>query len=217
MSNLDFPAMRRAMVDSQLRTNAVSDPRVTAAIESVAREEFVPADRRATAYVDRAIPLSATRSMNPPLVTARLIVEAGIAPTDAVLVVGAASGYAAAVVAGLAHSVVALESDAALAGAAKAQLKGLPNVTVVTGDLAKGHAKGAPYDVILIDGAVEQIPDALIRQLADTGRLAAAVMDGGVSRLSIGYKAGAGFGLDPIMDADAVALPGFAKPKAFSF
>ncbi len=217
MSNLDFPAMRRAMVDSQLRTNAVSDPRVTAAIESVAREEFVPADRRATAYVDRAIPLSATRSMNPPLVTARLIVEAGIAPTDKVLVVGAASGYAAAVVAGLANAVIALESDAALAGAAKTQLKGLPNVTVISGDLAKGHAKGAPYDVILVDGAIEQVPDALIRQLAENGRLAAAVIDGGVSRLSIGYKAGAGFGLDPIMDADAVALPGFAKPKAFSF
>ncbi|MEY3702786.1 MAG: hypothetical protein RLZZ561_406 [Pseudomonadota bacterium] len=217
MSNLDFPAMRRAMVDSQLRTNAVSDPRVTAAIESVAREEFVPADRRATAYVDRAIPLSATRSMNPPLVTARLIVEAGIAPTDTVLVVGAASGYAAAVVAGLAGSVVALESDASLAAAAKAQLKGLPKVTVVTGDLAKGHTKGAPYDVILVDGAIEQVPDALIRQLAEKGRLAAAVMDGGVSRLSIGYKAGTGFGLDPIMDADAVALPGFEKPKAFSF
>jgi protein-L-isoaspartate(D-aspartate) O-methyltransferase len=217
VSNLDFPAMRRAMVDSQLRTNAVSDPRVTAAIESVAREEFVPADRRATAYVDRAIPLSATRSMNPPLVTARLIVEAGIAPTDKVLVVGAASGYAAAVVAGLANAVIALESDAALAGAAKTQLKGLPNVTVISGDLAKGHAKGAPYDVILVDGAIEQVPDALIRQLAENGRLAAAVIDGGVSRLSIGYKAGAGFGLDPIMDADAVALPGFAKPKAFSF
>ncbi len=217
MSNLDFPAMRRAMVDSQLRTNAVSDPRVTAAIESVAREEFVPADRRATAYVDRAIPLSATRSMNPPLVTARLIVEAGIAPTDKVLVVGAASGYAAAVVAGLASAVIALESDAALAGEAKTQLKGLPNVTVISGDLAKGHAKGAPYDVILVDGAIEQVPDALIRQLAENGRLAAAVIDGGVSRLSIGYKAGAGFGLDPIMDADAVALPGFAKPKALSF
>ena len=217
MSILDFPAMRRAMVDSQLRTNAVSDPRVTAAIESVAREEFVPADRRATAYVDRAIPLSATRSMNPPLVTARLIVEAEIAPTDRVLVVAAASGYAAAVVAGLASTVVALESDAALAAEAKAQLKGLPNVTVIAGDLAKGHAKGAPYDVILVDGAIEQVPDALIRQLAEKGRLAAAVMDGGVSRLSIGYKAGAGFGLDPILDADAVALPGFAKPKVFSF
>jgi len=217
VSNLDFSAMRRAMVDSQLRTNAVSDPRVTAAIESVAREDFVPADRRATAYVDRAIPLSATRSMNPPLVTARLIVEAEIAPTDRVLVVAAASGYAAAVVAGLASTVVALESDAALAAEAKAQLKGLPNVTVIAGDLAKGHAKGAPYDVILVDGAIEQVPDALIRQLAEKGRLAAAVMDGGVSRLSIGYKAGAGFGLDPILDADAVALPGFAKPKVFSF
>ena len=78
MSNLDFQAMRRAMVDSQLRTNAVNDPRVTAAIETVAREDFVPADRRAIAYIDRAVPLSDKRAMNPALVTARLIVEAGL-------------------------------------------------------------------------------------------------------------------------------------------
>lgn len=217
MNNLDFPAMRRAMVESQLRTNAVSDPRVTAAIESVAREDFVPADRRAIAYIDRAIPLSGTRAMNPPLVTARLVVEADIAPTDKVLVVGAASGYAAAVVAGLAGAVVALESDTVLAGQAKTQLKALANVTVVTGDLAKGYAKAAPYDVILIDGAIAQVPEALIRQLADKGRLAAAIVDGGVSRLCIGYKAGAGFGVDPVLDADAVTLPGFEAPKAFSF
>lgn len=217
MSNLDFQAMRRAMVDSQLRTNAVNDPRVTAAIETVAREDFVPADRRAVAYVDRAVPLSDQRAMNPALITARLIVEAGIAATDSVLIVGAASGYAAAVVAGLATSVVALESDAQLVAAAKQHLKGLANVTVVSGDLAKGHAKAAPYDVILIDGAVEQVPEALIRQLVDGGRLAAAVVTDGVSRLCIGYKAGQGFGLNPVMDADAVALPGFAKPKGFTF
>ncbi len=217
MSNLDFQAMRRAMVDSQLRTNAVNDPRVMAAIEAVAREAFVPADRRALAYVDRAVPLSGDRALNPPLVTARLIVEAGVAAADKVLVIGAASGYAAAVLAGLAQSVVALESDATLASAAKAQLKGLANVSVVTGDLAKGHAKGAPYDVILIDGAVEDLPEALVRQLADGGRLAAAVIDGGVSRLCVGYKAGGAFGLTPVMDADAVCLPGFEKPKAFRF
>ena len=217
MSNLDFQAMRRAMVDSQLRTNAVNDPRVMAAIEAVAREAFVPADRRALAYVDRAVPLSGDRALNPPLVTARLIVEAGVAAGDKVLVIGAASGYAAAVLAGLAQSVVALESDAKLASAAKAQLKGLANVSVVTGDLAKGHAKAGPYDVILIDGAVEDLPDALVRQLADGGRLAAAVLDGGVSRLCVGYKTGGAFGLTPVMDADAVSLPGFEKPKAFRF
>lgn len=217
MSNLDFQAMRRAMVDSQLRTNAVNDPRVTAAIETVAREDFVPADRRAIAYIDRAVPLSDKRAMNPALVTARLIVEAGLEPSDKVLIVGAASGYAAAVVAGLAQSVVALESDADLAAEAKRHLKGLANVSVVCADLAKGHAKGAPYDVILIDGAVEDLPDALVRQLADGGRLAGALIQGGVSRLYIGYKAGDGFGVNPVMDADAVALPGFAKPKGFTF
>lgn len=217
MSDLDFEAMRRAMVDSQLRTNAVNDPRVTAAIEAVAREAFVPAERRALAYVDRAVPLSGGRAMNPPLVTARLIVEAGIAATDRVLVIGAASGYAAAILAGLAQSVVALESDAALVAAAKTQLKGLANISVVAGDLAKGHAKAAPYDVILIDGAVEDLPDALVRQLADGGRLACAVIDGGVSRLCVGHKAGGAFGLSAIVDADAVILPGFEKPKGFRF
>lgn len=217
MSNLNFPAMRRAMVDSQLRTNAVNDPRVTAAIESVAREDFVPADKRAMAYTDRAVPLAGARAINPALVTARLIVEAGIAAGDAVLLVGAASGYAAAVIAGLGANVVALESDAALLAEAKALLKAVAGVTVVSGDLTKGHAKGAPYDVILVDGAIEQVPEALIRQLAEGGRLAAAVNDGGVSRLCVGYKAGAGFGLHPVMDADAVVLPGFEKPKGFTF
>jgi protein-L-isoaspartate(D-aspartate) O-methyltransferase len=217
VSNLDFQAMRRAMVDSQLRTNAVNDPRVTAAIESVAREDFVPDARKAVAYIDRAVPLTPTRAMNPALITARLIVEAGIGPTDSVLIVGAGTGYAAAVVAGLAQSVVALDSDSALVSAAKQHLKELDNVTVVSGDLVKGHAKGAPYDVILIDGAVEDVPEALVRQLAAGGRLAAAVVEDGVSRLCVGYKAGEGFGMTPVLDADAVALPGFAKPKGFSF
>ncbi len=217
MSNPDFQAMRRAMVESQLRTNAVNDPRVTAAFEAVAREAYVPAERRTTAYIDRAVPLSAGRAMNPPLATARLIVEAGIDAADKVLIVGAASGYAAAVVAQLAASVVALESDAELVGNAKGLLKGLSNVTVASGDLTKGWTKGAPYDVILVDGAVEELPDAFTRQLAEGGRLAAAIVENGVTRLVIGYKAGDGIGLDRIMDAEAVVLPGFAKPKAFAF
>ena len=209
MSNPDFQAMRRAMVESQLRTNAVNDPRVTAAIEAVAREAFVPAERRTTAYIDRAVPLSAGRAMNPPLATARLIVEAGIGPSDKVLMVGAANGYAAAV--------VALESDAGLVATAKGLLKGLTNVTVASGDLTKGWTKGAPFDVILVDGAVEEIPDGLTRQLAQGGRLAAAIVENGVTRLVIGYKAGNSLGFDRIMDAEAVVLPGFAKPKGFAF
>jgi protein-L-isoaspartate(D-aspartate) O-methyltransferase len=217
VSNPDFQAMRRAMVDSQLRTNAVNDPRVTAAIEAVAREEFVPADRRSTAYIDRAVPLAGGRAMNPPLATARLIVEAGIGPSDKVLIVGAASGYAAAIVAGLADTVIALESDADLVTTAKAQLKGLANVSVVSGDLTKGSAKGAPYDVILVDGAIEEVPEAFAKQLAEGGRLASGIVEHGVTRLVIGYKAGDVVGYDRIMDAEAVVLPGFAKPAGFAF
>ena len=155
--------------------------------------------------------------MNPPLATARLIVEAGIGPSDKVLIVGAANGYAAAVVASLAASVVALESDAGLVATAKGLLKDLANVTIASGDLTKGWTKGAPFDVILVDGAVEEIPDGLTRQLAHGGRLAAAIVENGVTRLVIGYKAGDSLGFDRIMDAEAVVLPGFAKPRGFAF
>lgn len=212
----DFEAMRHAMVVSQLRTSAVSDPRVVDAMGDVPREAFVPAAQTALAYRDAPLPLGGGRAINPPLITGRLLVAADIRPTDRVLLVGAAMGYAAAVLARLAGSVVALEEDAALAGAARDAIADA-KVTVVEGPLKAGWAEGAPYDVIVIDGAVEEVPEAIAGQLAPGGRLTTGLVDRGVTRLALGRRSEGGFGVVDFADLECVVLPGFAKPKTFQF
>ena len=213
MSEQNFEQMRRAMVASQLRTTAVNDARVVAAMGSVARERFVPAAQAALAYLDVALPLGNGRALPAPMVLGRLLTEARVRPEDHALVIGAGAGYAAAVLAALAHDVVALEQDETLVG------KAVPpdNVTRVSGPLAEGWAAGAPYDLILFDGAVEHVPDAIVAQLADSGRLAAGLVANGVTRLATGRKAGAGFGMVSFADAEVPVLPGFAIPTRFRF
>jgi protein-L-isoaspartate(D-aspartate) O-methyltransferase len=215
MTAPDFEAMRRAMVASQLRTTAVNDARVVEAMRAVPRERHVPAARRALAYVDTLVPLGGGRWLNPPMVTGRLLTAAETQAGDRVLLVGAATGYTAAVLALLVASVTALEEDAALLKLARETP--LANVTLAEGPLAAGVEGDAPYDLILIDGAVETIPPALIAQLAEGGRLTGALIENGVSRLVVGRKAGGGFGLTAFADAEAAPLPGFAPPPAFSF
>lgn len=217
MSRHDFEAMRRAMVSNQLRTTAVSDRRVVSAMESVAREDFVPAERQALAYVDASVPLGNGRALNLPMVTARLLNESQVESRDSVLIVGSATGYSAAVVARIAGRVVALESDPALAATARSALAGVEGVTCVEGPLEAGYKKGGPYDLILIDGAIEVIPDALVAQLSEGGRIAAALVDSGVTRLVIARKAGGSCIPMPFAEADAVPLPGFARAVSFSF
>jgi protein-L-isoaspartate(D-aspartate) O-methyltransferase len=212
----DFEAMRRAMVASQLRTTGVDDPRVLAAMGEVKRELFVPEDRLALAYADASVPLLPGRDLNSPMALGRLLTEAAPRPGDKALVVGAATGYSAALLARLVASVVALEEDPRLAARARALLAG-SGVAVVEGPLERGHGEGAPYDLILIDGAVELVPDSLIAQLRDGGRLAAAILDEGVTRIAIGRKAGEGFGMVSVADVAAAILPGFARPPAFAF
>jgi protein-L-isoaspartate(D-aspartate) O-methyltransferase len=216
MTEQNFEQMRRAMVASQLRTTGTNDPRVLAAMGEVPRERFVPAGRAALAYADAVVPLKAGRDLNSPMALGRLLTEAGPAPADKALVVGAATGYAAAVVAGLVASVVAVEEDRELAAAARENLA-RSGVRLVEGPLAQGSAEGAPYDLILIDGAVEFVPDALVAQLSDGGRLATALLEQGVTRLAIGRRAGDGFGLAAFADAAAAILPGFVRPRAFTF
>ena len=216
MTNLDFNHMRQAMVASQLRTTAVNDARVIAAMGAVPRERFVPQESAALAYIDRAIPLGAGRALNPPMTTGRLLTEAHPKAEDSALVIGGATGYAAALLAELVASVVSLEEDTALLAVAR-QAPASTRVSIVEGPLAAGWKKKAPYDLILIDGAVEVVPQAIIDQLADGGRLAAAIVDRGVARLSLGKRSGKGFGLVAFADAEAVPLPGFAQPKSFSF
>jgi protein-L-isoaspartate(D-aspartate) O-methyltransferase len=205
------------MIASQLRTNAVNDPRLIAAMEAVPREDYVPAELKALAYVDVALPLGNGRSLNPPLATGRLLIEAGLNPGDIVLLIGAASGYTAAVLAQLGVSVVAVEEDKTLAAQALAQLTGVAGVELVTGTLASGSPDKAPYDALIIDGAVDAVPQTLWDQLREGGVLVAAIKDKGVTRLSAGRKAGGTGALVSFLDADAAPLPGFAKPHAFAF
>jgi len=216
MSEYDFEQMRRSMVASQLRTTGVADARVLAAVGAVPRERFVPPERVALAYADAPVPLGGGRELSPPMATARLLSEAGPSGHERAMVIGAATGYSAALLARLTASVVAVEEDPALAAVARETLSG-SGVELVEGPLTEGHAQGAPYDLVLIDGAVESVPDAIVGQLAEGGRLAAAILDRGVTRLGLGRKAGGAFGLTMFADAAAAILPAFVKPRMFSF
>lgn len=212
----DFAAMREAMVDSQLRTTSVDDQRLIRAMGDVAREDFVPEERQALAYAETLVPLGEGRRMNLPLSTARMLDELALKPEDTVLVIGAATGYTAALCSRLAGKVVALESDSRLAAAARENLAGCDNVEVVEGEMETGWPKEAPYDAILVDGAVDHLPEGLADQLAEGGRLAAGI-DEGVIRLVYGRKHGGGFGLTDFAEAQSARLPGFEKPRAFTF
>jgi protein-L-isoaspartate(D-aspartate) O-methyltransferase len=216
MTEHNFEHMRRAMIASQLRTTGTNDPRVLAAMGEVPRERFVPSARASLAYADAIVPLKPGRDFNSPMALGRLLTEAAPRPGERALVVAAATGYAAALLARLAGPVVALEEDPELAAEARANLAG-SGVKLIEGPLASGCPDEAPFDLILIDGAVECIPDALVAQLIDGGRLAAGLLENGVTRLAIGRRAGEGFGMTAFADAAAAILPGFAKPPAFRF
>lgn len=212
MTEHAFEPMRRAMVASQLRTTGVNDPRVIAAMGEVERERFVPAERCALAYADALVPLGNGRALNPPMATGRLLTEARLTGSERALVIGAGTGYSVAVLARLAASVVALEEDADLIAQAKAA-----GFALTKGPLAKGWPKRAPYDFILIDGAAEHVPQAIVDQVADGGQIAFALLDRGVTRLAIGRVVQGAFGVTVYADAAAAILPGFEKPRGFSF
>ncbi|MDQ0836688.1 protein-L-isoaspartate(D-aspartate) O-methyltransferase [Sphingomonas faeni] len=212
-----FDTMRHAMVASQLRTNAVNDQRVVAAMGRVPREVFMPADVRALAYRDATIPLGGGRYANLPMATGRLLTEAYLTATDRVLLIGAATGYTAAVLAGIVGSVVAVESDPALLAIAREALAGTGNVELVEGPMQDGHAAGAPYDVLIVDGAIETVPDALIAQVKSGGRVTAGIAERGLTRLASGRKTEGGFALAAFVDVECVGLPGFDAPKPFRF
>lgn len=213
----DYAAMRAAMVASQLRPNAVSDGRLVAAMAAVPREAFLPAKVAGQAYCDTALPLGGTRRANLPIATGRLLNAALVQPGERVLLLGAAGGYVAAVLAQLGAVVVAVEPEAMLHTMARQALAGVVNVTLVNAPLAMGHAALAPYHAIIIDGAVEQVPQALVDQLAIGGRLAAGLVDRGVTRLAMGRRTAGGFALAAFADVECVALPGFAVPTGFVF
>src|SRR5215831_3501428 len=169
----DFALARRNMINSQLRPNRVTNARLLAAVEEVPRERFLPEPLRAVAYADDDVPLGNGRFLMEPMVLARLIQALQTEPDDSALVVASGRGYGAAVLARLVNSVVALESDPMLAAAAEQTAKelGVERVRPIVGPMEQGKPDSAPYNAILIEGAVQVIPQAILDQLAEGGRL----------------------------------------------
>jgi len=213
----DFAAARRHMVDGQVRTADVTDLRILSAMESIARERFVPVDVAELAYLDHDLPVGNGRKLIKPMVLAKLIQAADLGGTDHVLDAGCATGYGAAVLSQVAGSVAALEEDKKLAAAAGTALAAHPNVTVVVGPLTAGWPKAAPYDAILLEGATEVVPHDLCRQLKDGGCLLCVLGVGPGAKAMIYTRSGDDFGGRPLFDAAAPLLPGFAKPPVFAF
>jgi len=209
MSGPDFSSLRRAMVSNQLRTNKVTDAAVLAAMGAVPRERFASEAQSGVAYRDTIVPLGDGRALNPPIATGRLLSAAQPMAGEAVLVIGSATGYVAALLAEMGCAVTALEESQALI--ARAQ------VPTVAGPLAAGWPAGAPYSLIYIDGAVERIPDAIVDQLAKGGRVVGALNERGVTRLVVGRRVAGGFGIDAFADVETASLPGFAPAPAFVF
>jgi protein-L-isoaspartate(D-aspartate) O-methyltransferase len=216
---LDASTQRAAMIVSQLRTNDVKDPRVLAAMGRVPREQFVPADQITTAYMEACITLEHGRAIIDPRTLGKLLQFADIAETESVLDVGCATGYSTGVLAQLAAKVVGLESDAELCAAAAKTLAALnvTNARIVQGPLAQGYAGEAPYDVIVLEGAIEVHPEALLSQLKDGGRLLAVVRNGAAAHARLYLNHGGALSERNIFDSQLPMLPGFAKAKQFIF
>jgi len=216
---MDYTAARQHMIDSQIRTNKVTDSTVIAALAALPRELFVAESHRKLAYIDRPVPMGAGRRMMEPMYLARLLQTAELQPNAKALVVGAGTGYAAAILAKLVAKVTALESAAELTARARTILAGLGigNVSVVDGDLTAGRPNEAPFDFILIDGAVETLPDALTAQLAAGGTLATIMMKGSIGQGILVAKADGVLTRREIFDAETDVLPGFTRPQRFVF
>ena len=215
-SEITAAEMRSAMIDSQLRTNDVIDPAVVGAMGAVAREAHVPAALASVAYMDRAIALGEGRALNAPLVTGRMLVAAAVRPGQRVLLVGSATGYTAALLAQLGAEVTAVEEASELMAAAQAATTH-DTIRWVEGPLNAGAPDAVPFDRIIIEGAIETLPDTLVAQLAEGGRLVTARRDGAVTRLVEGVKTGGTVALRSFADMDVAPLPGFAAPAGFRF
>ena len=221
---VDFSELRIKMVDGQLRTTDVTSHALLSAMLRVPREVFVPDARKALAYIDDDILISekshsGARYLMEPAPFAKLVQLAEVMPEDKVLIVGAGCGYSAAVLSHMAGSVVALEGDATLAEKAESALAalGCQNVSVVKGDLPAGHAQGAPYDVVVVEGSVDSVPEALLNQLADKGRLVVVEGHGNAAAARIYTKAEGVATGRRAFNAAVKPLPGFERLPEFEF
>jgi protein-L-isoaspartate(D-aspartate) O-methyltransferase len=219
----DFAVARTRMVESQLRTEAVTDYAILNVMGRVPREAFVPAKLKQVAYIDDDIEVKTgdgtSRYLMEPAPFARMLQLAEIASTDRVLDIGSGTGYSAAVLCGLAATVVALESDSELAAESRRNLAALAvdNAKVVSGPLDSGAAAEGPFDVIMIEGAVDTVPAALFNQLREGGRLVAVVGRGWSAMATLYTKTDGQIGRRVAFNAGVRPLPGFAEPATFVF
>lgn len=215
----DFDAARLHMIDGQILPSKVTDARLVAAMGSIAREEFVPKGLRGVAYVDEDLEVAPGRYLMEPMVFARLLQDARIDETCSVLDIGCASGYSTAVLGKLAGVVVALESDDALATRANESLAsaGVDNVAVMAGDFRRGLAEQGPYDIVIFEGAIPEVPGAILDQLAEGGRLVAVTLESGVGKANLFTKLRGVVGRRELFDANIPLLPGFEREEGFVF
>ena len=213
----DFAALRTVMVDTQVRPQDVTKFNIIEAMLSVAREAYLPDDLRAVAYVGGDIALDGGRVVLEARTQGKMLDALDIQPDELVLDLGCGLGYSAAVLAHLAEAVVAVEEVESLSSEAQSILsgQGVDNVAVIEGPLAQGSAKHGPYDVIVIEGGVEQVPAALTDQLKDGGRIAAIFMDGALGECRIGHKLDGKMNWRMAFNATAPVLTGFTREAGF--
>ena len=209
-------AARFHMIDSQIRPSDVTDVRILAALGTVARENFVPRAARALAYADVSVEVAPGRFLMEPRCFAKLLQLAAITADDRILDVGCATGYSAAVLARLGATVVALEQDADLLRIASEGLSATP-IVLVQGALIEGAKAEGPFDVIVVEGAIEQVPETLLSQLAEGGRLVAVMNDGPQGKATLFLKENGGIGRRAVFDAAVPVLAGFKKMMGFVF
>ncbi len=216
----DFSASRDVMVDGQLRPNKIVDPCLLEAARRLPRERFLPPNLRALAYIDADVPLGGGRVLVQPLISARLIQLASPKAGEKALVIGAGTGYGAALLSACGAHVTALEEDPALLAIARSALAACaPTIRLVTGPLTAGYPSGAPWDIILIEGAVAAVPPAIAEQVKlETGRLVAVREAAGrIGQAVLGERTAAGLAFRQAFDAATVYLPGFSPMPAFVF
>ena len=213
----DFATRRVMMVDTQVRPSDVTKFPIIEAMLTVPREVFVPHARREAAYVGANIDIGSGRVVLEARTLAKLLDALDVQPGEMVLDLGCGLGYSTAVIARLADAVVAVEEDAALAAEAQQSLsaEGVDNAAVVIGPLAAGDARHAPFDVITIQGGVEVVPQAILDQLKDGGRIGAVFMQGALGVARIGYRIDGVVTWRDAFNAAAPVLPGFAAPRGF--